>query len=1011
MCEVDMADLYILLLMLCVFSNQLQANFLDADVSSTTSNSELYTFENAFITKSSTIQKEYDSKKFASLFSEQDNLVPGKPLNLTVLEVTSTTIKISWREPQKKNDAIHGYRVYYVHQNQTLLHLPILKSDSSYGPEYHYTLSNLRPFTDYKLIVAAFTKKYDGEASEVFQKTDISGPSSPPIVNLTCHTSNSLYFRWKRSLTYYNSIDFYKISYRNVIYHEFKELQLNANSSLIETAIVIPNLTMNAVYEVKVRAASISIINLKQIILGSFSEPKRISMHPNCEKNQSQRQSTSNYNITTLTGITFSCFGILLIVLALLLWKKCFRAAYYYLDDTPGLITQSSINWDSPCEVDGEEHTSIPAAEFKSHVLKLHTDGDIGFSKEYEAIQNESATEEYASEVSQHPDNKAKNRYLNIIAYDHSRVHLRQTTVQKKHLDYINANFIDGYQKPSAFIATQGPLSGTIENFWQMIWEQKVMIIVMITNLVERGRRKCDMYWPKDCSETYGIIQVKLITENVMATYTVRTFQIKHLKLKKKKQIQNERTVYQYHYTNWPDHGTPDHPLPVLNFVKKSSSANFQGAGPIVVHCSAGVGRTGTYIVLDAMLKQIDHKGCVNIFGFLRHIRAQRNFLVQTEEQYIFIHDALIEAIESGDTNKNMEEIANTIDNTEFLEAQFKSIIFYQPKEINLSSATNPVNQTKNRSSILPLENSRVHLTPKPGIEGSDYINATWLHGFRRLKDFIVTQHPLAETIKDFWQMVWDHSVQTVILISQCDNILFLPFWPTASDIIETEYYRVKLILEETEDNYLVKHFCMQSILDDYELNIKMFENPQWLNFNSYDSIYAFILKVHERTSDYRNGPIVVIDRYGGSLACQFCCISSLSMQLEYDQTANVYMYAKLYHNKRPGVWTSFQDIKQIYKLLSYKSKNLSLLKFTALRSEFDDNIITTTTSDLFNKIRSNGNINTHLNNQNNSHITNVIHNGGSVIVTINEDDEKELSVIASTTNNLNLDHKCDDNI
>lgn len=261
-----------------------------------------------------------------------------------------------------------------------------------------------------------------------------------------------------------------------------------------------------------------------------------------------------------------------------------------------------------------------------------------------------------------------------------------------------------------------------------MIWEQRVAIIVMITNLVERGRRKCDMYWPKDGCETYGVIQVRFVQENVMATYTVRTFQIKHLKLKKKKQPA-EKIVYQYHYTNWPDHGTPDHPLPVLNFVKKSSDANPRDAGPIVVHCSAGVGRTGTYIVLDAMLKQIEQKQVINVFGFLRHIRAQRNFLVQTEEQYIFIHDALVEAISSGETNIKADVVMDMKDDTELLDHQFKLITQFQVKDVHMASALKPVNMVKNRSSIVPLEGSRVHLTPKPGEDGSDYINATWLQG------------------------------------------------------------------------------------------------------------------------------------------------------------------------------------------------------------------------------------------------------------------------------------------
>ena len=144
---------------------------------------------------------------------------------------------------------------------------------------------------------------------------------------------------------------------------------------------------------------------------------------------------------------------------------------------------------------------------------------------------------------------------LILILDDHSRVQLRKTSGQKKESDYINANFIDGYRQSRAFIGTQGPLPCTFDAFWRMVWEQRVAIIVMITNLVERGRRKCDMYWPKEGTETYGLIQVKFVKEEVMASYTIRTFQIRHLKLKKKKQLANERYVYQYHYTNWNDHG------------------------------------------------------------------------------------------------------------------------------------------------------------------------------------------------------------------------------------------------------------------------------------------------------------------------------------------------------------------------------------------------------------------------------------------------------------------------
>ncbi|XP_030370999.1 tyrosine-protein phosphatase 99A isoform X2 [Scaptodrosophila lebanonensis] len=888
-----------------------------------------------------------------------DNYVPSKPLNLTVLDVSANSITMSWHPPKNQNGAIAGYHVFHIHDNQTGVEI-VKNSRNTVEPLIHFELQSLKPFTDYRVIVKAFTTKNEGEPSDqIAQRTDVAGPSAPLIVNLTCHSQESITIRWKRPHEFYKSIDFYIIKTRLAGQDNHRDIRINASAKELETAMILQNLTTNSYYEVKVAAATFSFINPKKIVLGKYSEARTIQLQPNCEKIQPQlRQSHNDYNLAVLVGIIFSCFGIVLIVMAFFLWsRKCFHAAYYYLDDPPHHPNVPQVDWEVPVKIGDEIRAAVPVNEFAKHVASLHADGDIGFSREYEAIQNECITDDLPCEHSQHPENKRKNRYLNITAYDHSRVHLHPTPGQKKNLDYINANFIDGYQKSHAFIGTQGPLPDTFDCFWRMIWEQRVAIIVMITNLVERGRRKCDMYWPKDGVETYGVIQVKLVEEEVMSTYTVRTLQIKHLKLKKKKQCNTEKIVYQYHYTNWPDHGTPDHPLPVLNFVKKSSAANPAEAGPIVVHCSAGVGRTGTYIVLDAMLKQIQQKSIVNVFGFLRHIRAQRNFLVQTEEQYIFLHDALVEAIASGETNLRAEQIVELKNSTPYLEQQYKNIIQFQTKDIHIASAMKQVNSIKNRGAIFPIEGSRVHLTPKPGEEGSDYINASWLHGFRRLRDFIVTQHPMTHTIKDFWQMVWDHNAQTIVLLSSLDDINFAQFWPDETPTT-SDYYRVKFLSKTNKSDYVSRDFVIQSIQDDYELNVKMLHCPSWPEMSNPNSIYDFIVDVHERCNDYRNGPIVVVDRYGGAQACTFCAISSLAIEMEYCSTANIYQYAKLYHNKRPGVWTSSEDIRLIYEILSYLPGNLHLLKRTALRTEFED--VTTATPDLYSKICSNGNVQLH---------------------------------------------------
>lgn len=446
------------------------------------------------------------------------------------------------------------------------------------------------------------------------------------------------------------------------------------------------------------------------------------------------------------------------------------------------------------------------------------------------------------------------------------------------------------------------------------------------------------MYWPKEGVETYGVIQVKLVKEDVMATYTVRTLQIRHLRIKKKKQVMAERFVYQYHYTNWPDHGTPDHPLPVLSFVKKSSAANPVDAGPIIVHCSAGVGRTGTYIVLDAMLKQIRSKGEVNIFGFLRHIRTQRNFLVQTEEQYIFIHDALLEAIESGETNINQTYLSRYIhslqasdaleEKTEpwkMLETQFKLVTSFLPKDFNLVSANKPCNQLKNRTlDLLPVESARVHLTPKPGVDGSDYINATWFQGFHKLREFIVTQHPLELTAQDFWQMIWDHNAQTVVMLSSLDDQEFGIFWPVANEEMEAENFRVKFVDEGDQGGFVTRDFTVHSLQDDYELPVRMIHCANWPhNCSPITSIFELINLVQEWHIEYQNGPIVVIDRYGGTEAATFCCLTTLGKQLEYENHVDVYMYAKLYHNKRPGIWKCQDDCLLLYRALESLASNM----------------------------------------------------------------------------------------
>lgn len=394
-----------------------------------------------------------------------------------------------------------------------------------------------------------------------------------------------------------------------------------------------------------------------------------------------------------------------------------------------------------------------------------------------------------------------------------------------------------------------------------------------------------------------------------------------------------------------------------MSFVRKSSTANPPNAGPIIVHCSAGVGRTGTYIVIDAMLKQIKHKQTLNIFGFLKHIRQQRNYLVQTEEQYIFTHDALLEAIESGDTevpsshltryiqnlqtggsNENLScvagpngEISTSMDfkidhlitgslcksisitHWPLLEKQFKLATSFRAKDFNVISALKPCNKGKNRSlNLIPLESHRVHITPRsPGTDGSDYINATFFPGFNQLKEFIVTQHPVNETIADFWQMVWDHNAITIVVLSSIiDEKEFPQFWPEKEDETDHGSFKVKLMEEttmyqETGGYITTRDFIMQSTQDDYELTCRIIHCPSWPeSCGPLSSVFDLIRLVQEWHLE-QNSPVIVVDKYGGTEAATFCALTTLYKQLNFEDCVDVYMYAKLYHLRRPGIWRS----------------------------------------------------------------------------------------------------------
>jgi protein tyrosine phosphatase len=262
---------------------------------------------------------------------------------------------------------------------------------------------------------------------------------------------------------------------------------------------------------------------------------------------------------------------------------------------------------------------------------------NVGFTMAYEKIKPVGVGS--ATTHSYHEVNKLKNRYGNIVAYDHSRVVLPVINDDPQ-TDYINANWIKGYKQDRGYVATQGPVPNSFISFWRMVWHVKAEVIVMVTHEIEGNKLKCHRYWPDPTSTPsvkklqYGSIFVTHLNSVPHKNFTVRTFEVFF--------NGETRQIKQFSYTAWPDHGVPLTSNELLGFRNAINAAKVTKDIPLVVHCSAGVGRTGTYIAVDrAMDQALDMGGDINIDQMVIDMREARNFMVQTVIQYIFIYRCL----------------------------------------------------------------------------------------------------------------------------------------------------------------------------------------------------------------------------------------------------------------------------------------------------------------------------------------------------------------------------------
>ncbi|XP_059424961.1 receptor-type tyrosine-protein phosphatase S-like isoform X12 [Carassius carassius] len=553
-------------------------------------------------------------------------------------------------------------------------------------------------------------------------------------------------------------------------------------------------------------------------------------------------------------------------------------------------------------------HPPIPISELAEHTELLKANDNLKLSQEYESID---PGQQFTWEHSNLEVNKPKNRYANVIAYDHSRVILAPIEGITGS-DYINANYIDGYRKQNAYIATQGPLPETFGDFWRMVWEQRAATVVMMTRLEEKSRVKCDQYWPSRGTETYGMIQVTLLDTIELATFCVRTFSLH------KNGSSEKREVRQFQFTAWPDHGVPEYPTPFLAFLRRVKTCNPPDAGPIIAHCSAGVGRTGCFIVIDAMLERIKHEKTVDIYGHVTLMRSQRNYMVQTEDQYSFIHDALLEAVACGNTEVAARSLFSYIqklaqvetgEHVSGMELEFKRLANSKAHTSRFISANLPCNKFKNRLvNIMPYETTRVCLQPIRGLEGSDYINSSFIDGYRQQRAYIATQGPLAETTEDFWRMLWENNSTIVVMLTKLREMgreKCHQYWP-AERSARYQYFVVDPMAEYNMPQYILREFKVTDARDGQSRTVRQFQFTDWPEQGvpkSGEGFIDFIGQVHKTKEQFgQDGPISVHCSAGVGRTGVFITLSIVLERMRYEGVVDIFQTVKMLRTQRPAM-------------------------------------------------------------------------------------------------------------
>ncbi|KAL3186491.1 hypothetical protein MRX96_027529 [Rhipicephalus microplus] len=601
----------------------------------------------------------------------------------------------------------------------------------------------------------------------------------------------------------------------------------------------------------------------------------------------------------------------------------------------------------------------IELARFPKHIA-LFKKYDVLLKTEFLlATKGESHCMRHASK----PDNDNKNTYKKLLPYDYNRVVL-ETLPDIPDSDYINATHIDSILKPNAYIAAQGPNEDTISDFWRMVWEKRCYVVVMLTKVFDFIRVMCCQYWPMelDKPEKYGVIEVTLLSEDAMANFVIRT-----LRLRKGEE---ERDVFQLHFTSWASHTQP-FTNALLDFRRRvrTFTDRWSAIGPTIVHCSDGCGRTGTYMCIDANLELADEDGEYDVFGYTKKLRAARKGMVDTVEAYKFVYETLEEAYVCGKTWFPVSELSeqlkfksakNPITKVNEYQKEYEKICKMSSKLSigDCAGGHRPENRDKNRDvATVPPDNFRPYLTSFQSNDNTDYINAVFVDGYSRSKEYIVTEWPMVRTAQDLWSLVYDHDCNSVIVLCNppaFERESFVPdhasnslnsttqlfcaaypsFWPTEKekrkkygpvftvDVVSYNHYpKIKTWIFRINKKVVSLTELMAGVKAEPKTT-QIFQITCWPERHKVPTSTNTLVELMNMVERWRQrttyGPVLVISTNGKSRAGVYCAANVAIEQVVEHGEVDVFQAVRTVRRHRPQLVENMTEYKYCYDLIQH---------------------------------------------------------------------------------------------